>query len=230
METEKKIYAAMAAIMKSIDCIKKEKKNQQGTGFMYRGIDDVMNNLHTSFAENQVFLTTEVLNRVETERQSKAGGALFYVTQTVKFTFHAIDGSEVSSIIYGTAMDSGDKADNKGLSIALKYCLLQAFLIPTEDMAEPDAQIHEVKTINPTTLTKKDIPTAENKPDTDNRPWMTEKQKDKVIQRIEAGEDGVKENAFKTFRMKKVYREEIKNAGGFSEQFEQPKSIDDVPF
>jgi hypothetical protein len=144
METQK-IHKAMVGIMKAIEPIKKEKTNSQGGSFKYRGIDDVMNSLHEAFAENGVYCTTDVIDRKETERQSKSGGNLFYVTITVRFTFHADDGSEVSSTIYGTAMDSGDKADNKCLSIALKYCLLQAFLVPTEDMAEPDGQSHEVK-------------------------------------------------------------------------------------
>lgn len=144
-ETKPAIYAAMVQIMKAVEAVRKEKTNTQGASFKYRGIDDVMNALHDAFAEAGVFITVEVLDRKETERQSKSGGALFYVTQKIRFTFNAMDGSSVSSIVNGTAMDSGDKADNKGLSIGLKYALLQAFLVPTEDMAEPDAQTHEVK-------------------------------------------------------------------------------------
>ena len=142
---EKLIFEKMAAILSDIEPIKKEKTNTQGASFKYRGIDDVMNSLHESFAKHGVFITTEVLERNEVERTSKSGNALFYVTIKVKFTFHATDGSNVSSIIYGTAMDSGDKADNKCFSIALKYALLQAFLIPTEDMKDPDSETHEVK-------------------------------------------------------------------------------------
>lgn len=139
------IFKSMAGIMKEIEAIKKGKTNKQGEGFKYRGIDDVMNSLHEAFAKHGVFITTEVLNRVEKERQSNAGKPLFYVTNTIKFTFHAEDGSNVSSTVYGTAMDSGDKADNKSLSIGLKYALLQAFLVPTEDMVDPDAETHDVK-------------------------------------------------------------------------------------
>lgn len=134
----------MVAIMKDVEAIKKEKTNTS-SNFKYRGIDDVMNSLHEAFSKHGVFITTEVLNRIEVERVSAAGKALFYVTITVRFTFNASDGSFITSTIYGTAMDSSDKADNKCLSIALKYCLLQSFLIPTEDMQEPDSQSHEVK-------------------------------------------------------------------------------------
>lgn len=139
------IYQAMGQIMNAVEPIRKEKTNTQGAVFKYRGIDDVMNSLHEAFAQAGVFITTEVLNREEKERQSKSGGTLIYVTQLIKFTFHAQDGSSICSTVNGTAMDSGDKADNKSLSIGLKYALLQAFLIPTDDMAEPDSQTHEVK-------------------------------------------------------------------------------------
>jgi len=138
--TDKLIYKKMAQIFKEIEPIQKNKTNNQGAGFKYRGIDDVMNSLHECFAKNDVFITSEVLSRTEVERQSKTGGALFYVTAKIKFNFFTTDGSCVSSIINGTAMDSGDKADNKCLSIALKYALLQAFLIPTEEMKDPDGE------------------------------------------------------------------------------------------
>ena len=42
-------------------------------------------------------------------------------------------------------MDSGDKATNKAMSIAFKYACFQVFCIPTEEMADPDAECHEVK-------------------------------------------------------------------------------------
>jgi len=219
---ENQIFKAMALIMKAVDPIKKAKTNSQGPSFKYRGIDDVMNALHEAFADNQVFLTTEVLSRSEVERQSKSGGALFYVTLNVKFTFHAPDGSNISSIISGTAMDSGDKADNKAMSIALKYCLLQAFLIPTEDLDDPDAITHEVKheeqkPPNPETPVQK---TYAN----DNRPWMTEKQLREVINRINGGEISAGETAIKAFKMKKTYKEEINKAVEFSKQFDKEEA------
>ena len=140
------IYQRMAAITRTVEAIKKEKVNKQGDGFKYRGIDDVMNALHDAFSENGVFIMPEAIDRVEVERKSMSNRALFYVTQTIKFRFIGEAGDEVSAIVKGTAMDSGDKADNKCLSIGLKYALLQAFLIPTEELIDPDSVSHEVKT------------------------------------------------------------------------------------
>jgi hypothetical protein len=168
MENAMLIYKKMALILKDIEPIKKEKTNSQGAGFKYRGIDDVLNALHDSFAKNEVFITTEVISRTETERQSKSGGVLFYVTSRIKFNFFTIDGSSVFSIVDGTAMDSGDKADNKCLSIALKYALLQAFLIPTEEMKDPDAESHEIKPNTQKQQTNQRAPET-NEPE---KPWL----------------------------------------------------------
>jgi hypothetical protein len=64
---------------------------------------------------------------------------MFYTRLKIKFTFYADDGSNVESVVIGEAMDTGDKASNKALSIGLKYALLQVFCIPTEDDKDPDA-------------------------------------------------------------------------------------------
>ena len=143
METPK-IYSALSNIMSEITPIKKEKKNAQ-QGFMYRGIDDFMNELHSLFAKHRVIIIPECLSRTEDERQSKNGNALFYVKEKVKYTFYAEDGSSVYAIIDGEGMDSGDKGTNKAIAIALKYCLMQMFLVPTDDMKDPDAESHDVK-------------------------------------------------------------------------------------
>ena len=62
----------------------------------------------------------------------------------VKYTFYASDGSNVSCLVIGEAMDSADKAASKAMSIAFKYACFQMLCIPTEDTApDPDAEYHE---------------------------------------------------------------------------------------
>ena len=41
---------------------------------------------------------------------------------------------------WGEAADNGDKGYNKCKSIALKYVLMQMFLVPTKDIADPDRE------------------------------------------------------------------------------------------
>ena len=139
---ENKIYSAICAVMRDINAIGKDRKNQQ-QNFQYRGIDDVMNELHGTLARNGVFVVPEVLNEERTTGKSKNGGDLFYTRLKIRFAFYADDGSHVDAVVIGEAMDSGDKASNKALSIGLKYAMLQVFCIPTEDDKDPDATSHE---------------------------------------------------------------------------------------
>ena len=136
------IYARIAAIMKATKAISKGRENKQ-QGFKFRGIDDVMNELHEVFAENGVFVLPEVMDFTTDQRPTRTGGMSFFVRAKIRFRYMATDGSSVETVNVGEAMDSGDKAFNKAMSIALKYSLLQMLLIPTEDAKDPDAETPE---------------------------------------------------------------------------------------
>lgn len=143
MEQTPKIYSAIAAVMKETNAISKGRENQQQR-FKFRGIDDVMNELHPTLAKCGVFIVPEVLEEHRSTGTTKNGGQMFYTIQKIKFTFYAEDGSHVDSVVIGEAMDTGDKASNKALSIGFKYACLQVFCIPTEDEKDPDAQSLEM--------------------------------------------------------------------------------------
>lgn len=131
------IYRRIAAILRDTGAIAKGRKNQQ-QNFMFRGIDDVMNELHQIFAKNEVFILQEVQGFTTENRPSKSGGTNIFTRATVKFRYVTTDGSSVETTNVGEAMDSGDKGMNKAMSIALKYSLLQMFLIPTQEKKDPD--------------------------------------------------------------------------------------------
>ena len=138
-DTTPAIYKAIIGVMNDVNAIGKDSYNKT-QNFKYRGIDDVMNELHGALAENGVFVVPEVLDETRSTGKSKNGGDLYYTRLKTRFTFYAGDGSSVSAVVIGEAMDSGDKASNKALSIGLKYAMLQVFCIPTEDEKDPDAQ------------------------------------------------------------------------------------------
>ena len=126
------IYELMPKIMAEVPSIAKDRKNaQQGYGF--RGIDDVYNALNGILAKHQVFMSAEVLKVDREERPSKSGGIMAFVQVHVRYRFIAPDGSWVTTDALGEGMDSGDKATPKAMSVAQKYALFQAFLIPTAD-------------------------------------------------------------------------------------------------
>lgn len=141
---KKLIYEKLPAIMAEVEAIEKGRKNQQ-QGYSFRGIDDIYNALHDIFAKHKVFITSEIVTALREDRETKAGNALIYSIIDFRFSFHAEDGSSVTTMQRGEAMDSGDKASNKAASVALKYALMQTLLIPTVDDKDPDTQAHEVK-------------------------------------------------------------------------------------
>lgn len=131
------IYEAITSIMSEGYAIAKNKRNTQ-QGFQYRGIDDVMNTFQPLLAKYRVFLVPEVLEQQRQERITKDGKTLLYSILRMKYTFCAEDGSSVSAVVIGEGMDSGDKASNKAMAVAMKYAMFQVFCIPTEEMPDPD--------------------------------------------------------------------------------------------
>ena len=142
MSVYKSINAVQADLAKT--GITKDRTNTQGAGYKFRGIDDVLNALSPLLSKHGLCILPRVLTRQCEERQSKAGGALFYVTVEAEFDFVcAEDGSKHTVKTFGEAMDSGDKATNKAMSAAYKYAAFQAFSIPTEGDNDADANTHE---------------------------------------------------------------------------------------
>lgn len=141
-----KVYQAMAAVMADLAKvgIGKDQVNQQQR-FKYRGVDDVMNTLAPILAKHGLLIIPRVQDRVVTERESKSGGTIFHTVLRMEFDFVASeDGSGHTACVIGEAMDSGDKAANKAMSVAYKYAAFQAFCIPLEG-TDPDAETHEVR-------------------------------------------------------------------------------------
>lgn len=140
---QQNIYQALNAIMQEIEAIGKNKKNAS-QGYSFRGIDDMYNALQPLFKHHQVFITSNVLESKREERQTAKGGVLIYTIAKCQFKFFTTDGSFVESVLEGEAMDSGDKSTNKAMSTALKYALMQMFLIPTEEKLDTEYDTHEI--------------------------------------------------------------------------------------
>lgn len=145
------IYSLMGEAMRRISAISKDSVNQT-QGFKYRGIDAVMNALYPVMSDLGLFIVPEVLEQTREERTSvktynntEKKTTLLYSILKIRYTMYAPDGSSVSCVVIGEGMDSGDKASNKALSVGLKYACFQMFMIPTEEMIDPDCESHEVE-------------------------------------------------------------------------------------
>lgn len=154
------IYGKIADCMQQIGAIGKNSRNVQ-QNFMYRGVDAVMNALNPVLTSNRMFCVPEVLEQHREERQARNGGNLIYSILKMRYTLYAEDGSSVSAVVIGEGMDSADKGSNKAMSVAYKYAMFQIFSIPTEEMADPDAETPPESTKKPAQAAQKPVQPAQ---------------------------------------------------------------------
>lgn len=191
---KKDIYESIAAVMADIGAVGKNSKNSQ-QGFMFRGIDAVMNALSPALIKNKMFVVPRILSTERDERVNKNGTTLFYVRCTIEYTFYAEDGSHLEAVVIGEGMDAGDKATNKAMSIAFKYACFQVFCIPTEEMVDPDAECHEVKPKEKKAEPKAEPKTGKAEPQVDENALINAVQLKALKSRAE--KDNVKEEVLK---------------------------------
>ena len=136
------IYGKLGEVIKEVTAIDKTRENKQ-QGFMFRGIEDVMNSLHESFAKHGIIILPREVDHIQDtyETVNREGRKTLQFRTRVHMAFKFVsttDGSFVDTDGWGEAADNGDKGYNKCKSVALKYVLMQMFLIPTKDIADPD--------------------------------------------------------------------------------------------
>lgn len=123
--------------------IAKDRKNEQ-QNFNFRGIDDIMNVAGRVLFKHGVLPVPTYSDRTEVAKVTAKGTAMYQVVLKGIYTFVSmLDGSTVTVVTYGEAMDTADKATNKAESAALKYAILQLFLVPTEATDDADATTPE---------------------------------------------------------------------------------------
>ncbi len=169
------IHQSLNGILNDIKWIAKEKSSSQW--FKYRWIDDMFNELHSLFKAHKVFVLPEVISMDREEKPTAKWWIVQYTILKVKFNFHAEDWTNVSCTTVWEAMDAWDKSCNKSMSIALKYALMQIFLIPTVDLVDPDAEWWEFisKEIKKPIAVESKIPLVQDKP-VDGSNYLTKDQ------------------------------------------------------
>lgn len=137
------IYKAILAVKGEVGSIGKDTRNPQ-QGYMYRGVDAVVERLAPLFNKHDVIVTPRTVRDVThgVVEVGKNRTPMSHVTLVVEYRFTAVDGSYMTAEAPGEAMDSGDKATPKAMSVAYRTVLLQALSIPTGD-GDPDADSYE---------------------------------------------------------------------------------------
>lgn len=133
---------AIAAVMVDVQGVAKRQQNES-QGFNFRGIDAVVNAVGPALRTHGVVVVPQVedyqYGSVEVGRNRTPMG---HVRVTVRYRWHGPEGDYIDSVTVGEAMDSGDKATAKAMSVAFRTAMLQALALPTDE-PDPDTQVYE---------------------------------------------------------------------------------------
>lgn len=135
------VHVLMGRILADLPAIGKNQRNSE-QGFMFRGMDDVLDALNPIMAKHGVFCVPDVCERVAAQRTTRGGATMYEVNLHVRFTFYGPNGDSVRGSGWGEGTDMGDKATNKAMTNAFKYVLFQTFAISTREAAETDNDRH----------------------------------------------------------------------------------------
>lgn len=137
-----KVAVLLARVMADVQSVGKTGHNQQ-QNYSFRGIDAVVNAVGPALRSHGVIVlpTVEEVAYAVVE-VGKQRTQMRECTVRVKYTFHGPAGDSLECVSIGEAMDSGDKATPKAMSVAYRVALLQALCIPTSD-PDPDEQAYE---------------------------------------------------------------------------------------
>lgn len=146
-QAQNALFRGMNRIMAQLakDGIGKDRKNEQQK-FMFRGIDDVYDHVAPLLAKEGILVWPEMVSRECALRESKSGGTLSCVLVTANFEFQAIEDGSARKVgpFYGEAMDSGDKATSKAMSVAYREAMIKVFCIPVGGNSDGDDKTYEL--------------------------------------------------------------------------------------
>jgi len=154
------VHAKVLELMRAVTAIGKDKEANAGEGgrFKFRGIDAAMDAVGHAMRAVGLTLETEVLSTEHDEnpvtKTNSRGETRTVVWSTtrlvVRYTFvDPTDGSRHSFQGAGEGRDASDKSTSKAMSMALKYGLFQALMIPVEGLDESDGEAPTVSTEHP---------------------------------------------------------------------------------
>lgn len=137
----KQIFQKLIDVKKDLTAIGKGKYNNQGWSF--RGIDDLQKALKPVLDKHEVGLRLKCHQNAEHYQEGVDYKGKPKVSKNTRILMEYIafagDGSELPlAMVPAEGIDPGDKGTNKALSYAMKYALIQAFCVPTEDQEEGD--------------------------------------------------------------------------------------------
>lgn len=127
-----RVFAAIADVMRDITPVSKNQLNQ-AQKYKFRGIDDLMSAMAGPMRAHGLFILPEMVHRA-----AARDGKMTSVVLTMRYHIYGPAGDCLVATVPGEASDFADKATNKAQSAALKYLLLQVFMIPVDGKSIDD--------------------------------------------------------------------------------------------
>lgn len=136
------VVQAVTQVMRDVRAVAKTDRNAHA-GFSFRGIDAVVNAVGPALRAHGVVV---VPHQVSVEREPVTVGQKQTRMQScqveVVYRWYGPACDFFDTHVVAEAMDSGDKATSKAMSVALRTCLLQTLCLPTDE-PDPDHDVYE---------------------------------------------------------------------------------------
>ena len=141
MEDTPTVHQALNKVMGDVQAVKKDSKNQ-AQRFNFRGIDAVVNAVGPALRKHGVTILPEDVDVHRSNGTTSNGKPTAEVVLKVTYRVYGPGGDSVHGRVAAEAMDFGDKAIAKAMSVAYRTFLLQALTIPTDE-PDPDCGLYE---------------------------------------------------------------------------------------
>lgn len=135
------VHQALNKVMEDVQAVKKDSKNQ-AQRFNFRGIDAVMNAVGPALRKYGVVILPEDVEVHRSNGTTANGKPTAEVVLKVTYRVYGPGGDSIHGRVAAEAMDFGDKAIAKAMSVAYRTFLLQALTIPTDE-PDPDSESYE---------------------------------------------------------------------------------------
>ena len=137
------VHLAWSNVMDEVRGLAKRDKNTTpGQGYLFRGIDAVMNATGPALRKHRVTIMPYGVKVDRRDVTTSSGKPSRETTVEVTYKITGPQGDTMYGVAPGEAMDFGDKGTAKAMSVAYRVFLLQALTLPTDE-TDPDAETHE---------------------------------------------------------------------------------------
>nr|DAS71965.1 MAG TPA: ERF superfamily protein [Caudoviricetes sp.] len=156
MAEQMTVHQALSKVMAEVQAVRKDSKNQ-AQRFNFRGIDAVMNAVGPALRKHGVTILPEDVEVHRSNGTTANGKQTAEVVIKVTYRVYGPAGDSIHGKVAAEAMDFGDKAIAKAMSVAYRTFLLQALTIPTDE-PDPDSESYERGAPNGTGASRQNTP------------------------------------------------------------------------